>query len=56
MLDTLLRLINDSTVEKGLVTIDYSTLDDVFAFNSFLVEILIDFKTRLVSAYLIGKR
>jgi len=56
VLDTLSRLINNSIVEKGLATTDYSILDNVFAFNSFLVEILLDFKTRLISAYLADKR
>jgi len=56
VLDILSRLINDSIVKKGLITIDYSTLDNIFAFNSFLVKISLDFKTRLISAYLIDKR
>ena len=49
--DALSRPISDLAIEKGMPTFEEGTLDEVFAFNDFLIEMSDDSKTRLRDSY-----
>ena len=53
--DALSRLMNLSAKEKGATTSDEGTLDEVSAFNEFLVEMSSEFKESIQAAYLKDK-
>ena len=56
MFNVLSRLINESTRKKNILISKKSTLDEMFAFNEFLIKILKEFKIRVQVFYVKNKK
>ena len=56
MFNALSRLISESIRKKDMLISKKSTLDEIFAFNEFLIKMLKKFKRRIQTSYVKNKK